>query len=66
VLRHIDSRTKRADLRNENGLPAFNVAMYALRKDGAYGGAVLRGGDSFAVRDTTGPARRVKCAVLHS
>ncbi len=66
VLRHIDSRTKRKDLRTEKGLPNFNVAMYALRKDGAYGGAVLRRGDSFSVRDTAGPARRVRCAVVHT
>ncbi len=65
VLRHIDSKTKRKDLRDERGRPSFNVAMYALRKDGAFGGAVMRGGDSFSVRDTTGPARRVQCAVLH-
>lgn len=66
VLRHIDSRTKRPDLRDAQGRPGFNVVMYALRKDGAYGGAMMRRGGWFAVRDTTGAARRVACAVLHA
>lgn len=66
VLRHIDSRTKRKDLRDAQGRPNFNVVMYAVRKDGAYGGAMMRGRTSFAVRDTTGPARHVPCAVLHA
>ena len=66
VLRHIDSRTKRKDLRDARNRPNFNVVMYALRKDGAYGGAMMRGASSFAVRDTSGPARPVRCAVLHA
>ncbi|MFI4896731.1 MAG: N(4)-(beta-N-acetylglucosaminyl)-L-asparaginase [Phycisphaerales bacterium JB059] len=65
VLRHIDARTKRKDLRDAHGRPNFNVVVYALRKDGAYGGAVMRPGARFAVRDTTGPARLVACAPLH-
>lgn len=65
VLRHIDARTKRRDLRDAQNRPNFNVVMYALRKDGAYGGAMMRRGGHFAVRDTTGPARHVACAVLH-
>lgn len=51
VLRQIARRTLERRNRNERGEPNFNVTMYALRKDGAYGSACLRPGGSFAVHD---------------
>ena len=39
VLKWIADHTKREDLLNERGEPGFQVAMYALRKDGSYGAA---------------------------
>ncbi len=65
VLERIAKKTKRPDLLADDGRPNFNVTMYALRKDGAYGSACMRPGGSFAVRDTTGPARRVQSVVLY-
>ena len=41
--------------RNDRGEPNFNVRMYAIRKDGAYGGAALRGACVFAVDTGAGP-----------
>ena len=55
--------TKRHDLLNAKGEPNFGATMYALRKDGVYGSATMRGGDSFAVHDGT-EARKEKCAAL--
>ena len=53
VLKWIADHTKRHDLRNARGEPNFNVIMYALRKDGAYGSAAMRKGRSFVVHDGT-------------
>ena len=63
VLKRIADRTKRHDLLNDRGEPNFNVTMYALRKDGAYGSACMRGRRPFAVEDGQG-ARTVTCASL--
>ena len=52
VLKWIADHTKRHDLLN------------ALRKDGLYGSATMRGGASFAVHDGT-EARKERCAVLY-
>lgn len=51
VLERIASRTKRSYLLNAKGEPNFNVVMYALRKDGAFGAACMRGSRTFAVHD---------------
>ncbi len=53
VLKWIADHTKRHDLLNARGEPNFNVIMYALRKDGAYGSAAMRKGRSFVVHDGT-------------
>ncbi len=42
--------------------PNFGLTFYAVRKDGLYGAATMRGGGSFAVADAKG-ARKEKCAV---
>lgn len=55
------ARQKR--LVGENGKPKFNVTMYALRKDGAFGSASLLPGGSFTVADDNG-ARLIKSASL--
>ncbi|MEM9167309.1 MAG: N(4)-(beta-N-acetylglucosaminyl)-L-asparaginase [Planctomycetota bacterium] len=49
VLRAIARRTKQRRLLDDAGNPNFNVTMYAIRKDGAFGSACLRPGGSFAV-----------------
>ncbi len=50
--------------RNAAGEPNFNVSLYAMRKDGAWGSASLRKGGSFAIADGEG-ARRIECAYLY-
>ena len=64
VLKWIADHTKRHDLLNAKGQPNFGATLYALRKDGAYGSATMRGGGSFTVHDGT-EARKEKCAVLY-
>lgn len=51
VLKRIADRTREKRLLDERGRPAFNVTMYAARKDGAYGSASMWKGASFAVND---------------
>ncbi|MHC5006847.1 MAG: N(4)-(beta-N-acetylglucosaminyl)-L-asparaginase [Planctomycetota bacterium] len=63
VLKWIADHTKRPDLLNDRGEPNFQVVMYALRKDGAYGAASMRPGRDFAVHDGT-EARPLPCAIL--
>ena len=63
VLKWIADHTKRRALLNDRGEPNFNVIMYALRKDGAYGSAAMRQGSSFSVHDGT-EARHEPCASL--
>lgn len=53
VLKRIADRTLEKRHRDELGRPKFNVTMYALRKDGAFGSACLWKGGSFAVHDGT-------------
>lgn len=53
VLKRIADRTIEKRHRDEQGRPKFNVTMYALRKDGAFGSACLWKGGSFAVNDGT-------------
>ncbi|MCB9845133.1 MAG: N(4)-(beta-N-acetylglucosaminyl)-L-asparaginase [Phycisphaeraceae bacterium] len=54
VMARIASHTREKRLLDADGRPNFNVALYAVRKDGAYGGAVMRGGARFAVTDERG------------
>lgn len=63
VLTWIADHTKRQDLLNANGQPNFEVTMYALRKDGAYGSATMHGPRKFAVHDGNEP-RLLECARL--
>jgi len=65
VLKWIADHTKRNDLLNERGEPNFDVKLYALRKDGAYGSASMRKGGTFAVADGPGGARIEQCAFLY-
>jgi N4-(beta-N-acetylglucosaminyl)-L-asparaginase len=68
VLRWIAAHTRRAALLNKRGEPNFDVKFYAVRKDGAYGGASMlkgnRGRARFAVHDGT-EARLEDCAYLY-
>lgn len=63
ILRSIAGRTRRRYLRDDHGRPNFQVTMYALRKDGAYGSACMHKGKSFAVHDGKA-ARTEPCAYL--
>jgi N4-(beta-N-acetylglucosaminyl)-L-asparaginase len=68
VLKQIADKTKEARLLDDQGRPIFDVTMYALRKDGAYGSASMwQGGGKgkqFAVHDAEGN-RHVPCAFLY-
>ena len=64
VLGRIAARSKKQKrLVNERGEPNFNVTLYALRSDGAYGSAAMRPGRMFTVADARG-ARSEACAAL--
>jgi len=64
ALKHIADKTKAKRLLNDRGEPNFNVCFYAVRKDGAYGGACMRGIREYAVADAKG-ARLERCAALY-
>jgi N4-(beta-N-acetylglucosaminyl)-L-asparaginase len=66
VLRQIADKTKIKRLLDDKGRPKFDVTMYALRKDGAYGAATLWQGvnKKFAVHDGT-ENRMEECAFLY-
>ncbi|NNF44074.1 MAG: N(4)-(beta-N-acetylglucosaminyl)-L-asparaginase [Phycisphaerales bacterium] len=65
VLEWIARHTRRPALLNDRGQPNFGCTMYAVRKDGAYGSATMRGRNvQFAVADAAG-ARKEECAVLY-
>ena len=63
ALRWIVDHTTLPRLLNKRGEPRFGVAFYALRRDGAYGAAVMRGRPSFGIHDGH-EARRVRCTAL--
>jgi N4-(beta-N-acetylglucosaminyl)-L-asparaginase len=54
VARMIVDRTRLKRLQDASGRPAFNVTLYALRKDGAFGSACIYKGGTFAVSDANG------------
>jgi N4-(beta-N-acetylglucosaminyl)-L-asparaginase len=54
VLRRMARNTRDKRLLREDGTPAYNVTLYALRKDGEYAGATLVGQNQFAVSDERG------------
>ncbi|MHC5023224.1 MAG: N(4)-(beta-N-acetylglucosaminyl)-L-asparaginase [Planctomycetota bacterium] len=64
VLQWIVDHTRRADLRTVRDEPNFQVTLYALRKDGAYGSACLRKGGRFTVHDADG-SRVGLCSYLY-
>ena len=64
VLKWIADHTRRPDLLDAQGHPNFQVTMYALRKDGAYGAATMQGAKTFAVHDGR-EARLEPCASLY-
>jgi N4-(beta-N-acetylglucosaminyl)-L-asparaginase len=63
VLKWIADHTKRRHLLNKRGEPAFQVVMYALRKDGACGAAAMHPGRGFVIHDGT-KARDEDCVSL--
>lgn len=63
VARKIVDRTRLKRLLDGDGRPNFNVSLYAVRKDGAFGAAAIWQGASFTVADGAG-ARMEKCAYL--
>ena len=65
VLKWIADHTKRHDLLNNRGEPNFDVVLYALRKDGAYGSAIFRGRRQFAVCGADGQSRHESCVTLY-
>ncbi|MHC5002586.1 MAG: N(4)-(beta-N-acetylglucosaminyl)-L-asparaginase [Planctomycetota bacterium] len=64
VLKWIADHTRRPELLNDRGEPNFNVVMYALRKDGVFGSACMRGRRNFAYHDGLESGRR-QCAALY-
>jgi N4-(beta-N-acetylglucosaminyl)-L-asparaginase len=64
VLKKIVDCTRAKRLLDASGKPAFNVSLYALRKDGAFGSAAIWQGATFTVCDGAG-ARVEKCAYLY-
>ncbi|QYK47201.1 MAG: N(4)-(beta-N-acetylglucosaminyl)-L-asparaginase [Phycisphaeraceae bacterium] len=64
TLKRIVDRTREKRLLNSKGRPNFNASVYALRKDGAYGGACIYPGGSFAVTTSDGETRVHPCAPL--
>jgi hypothetical protein len=67
VLKKIVDMTKLKRLLDDKGRPKFDVTMYALRKDGAYGAATIHqgAGKRFAVHDGT-ENKMVPCAYLYA
>lgn len=65
VAKRIADRTREKRLLDASGRPNFNVSLYALRKDGAYGGASLHPGGSLAVCTAHG-SRVIPCTPLFS
>lgn len=57
ATKRIVEHTREKRLLNENGRPNFNASVYGVRKDGAYGGACIYPGGTFAV--TTGEGTQV-------
>ncbi len=63
VLQRVAARTE-PRLRDERGQPNYGLKLYALRKDGVFGGASLRGTGRMAVQDG-GQARLVELPGLY-
>lgn len=63
VLKRIADRTREKRLLDSQGRPAFNITMYAVRKDGLFGSASMHEGYEFAVH-SGGESRIEKAAFL--
>ena len=63
ALQMIADKTTSPRLLERRGRPNFSVVFYAVRKDGAYGSACMRGRREFALADTQG-ARLLECPAL--
>ncbi|MGQ0626989.1 MAG: N(4)-(beta-N-acetylglucosaminyl)-L-asparaginase, partial [Phycisphaerales bacterium] len=63
VAKRIADRTREKRNLDAKGRPNFDVKLYALRKDGAFGSASIYKGAKFSVDDGNGP-RGVDCAFL--
>jgi N4-(beta-N-acetylglucosaminyl)-L-asparaginase len=55
VAKRIIDRTREKRNLDARGRPNFNVNLYALRKDGAHGGAALYKGGRYSADDGSGP-----------
>jgi N4-(beta-N-acetylglucosaminyl)-L-asparaginase len=64
VVRRIAKKTE-PRLRNKKGEPDYGVTFYAVRKDGLFGGATLRGKVKMAVHDGSAP-RHIELTGLYS
>ncbi|MBL0927209.1 MAG: N(4)-(beta-N-acetylglucosaminyl)-L-asparaginase [Phycisphaerales bacterium] len=65
TLRRIAARTREARLLRTGGAPAFNVTVYAVRKDGQTGAASMHEGYQYVVQ--RGREQRVeRCAFVYS
>ncbi len=64
TLQWIADHTKQKYLLDDKARPNFEVTLYALRKDGAYGSACFRPGREFAIHDGSA-ARLEKCSALY-
>lgn len=64
VLRRVVHNTRQKRLLNTQGEPNFGLTLYALRKDGAYGCANMRGNAGFTVHTLEGP-QRLRSAALY-
>ena len=64
VLKRIVHQTVDPRLRNEKGLPAFEVVLYALRKDGAHASGAIYQGRQYAVDEGNG-SKKVDCVYLY-
>jgi N4-(beta-N-acetylglucosaminyl)-L-asparaginase len=57
VLRKVAKNTREKRLLDPNGNPNFDLTLYALRKDGAYGSANMLGNAAFTVHTLDGPKK---------
>jgi N4-(beta-N-acetylglucosaminyl)-L-asparaginase len=64
VLRRVVHNTRQKRLLNEQGEPNYGLTLYALRKDGAFGSANMRGRAAFTVHTLDGP-QRLQSAALY-
>jgi N4-(beta-N-acetylglucosaminyl)-L-asparaginase len=64
AAKRVVDRTREKRLRAADGRVNFDLKFYALRKDGAYGGATLFPGGKFSVCDEAGD-REMAAASLY-